>query len=90
MDRFVELATVVRSGFVESRHFGVAVAVDPGGEVVFAAGDVEAVLLPRSTAKPLQAVGASSRVPSSAMRRPRSRLGVIPARIGMLPWSMGC
>ena len=57
MDRVVELATVVRSGFVESRHFGVAVAVDPGGEVVFAAGDVEAVLLPRSTAKPLQAVG---------------------------------
>ena len=57
MDRVVELATVVRSGFVESRHFGVAVAVDPGGEVVFAAGDVEAVVLPRSTAKPLQAVG---------------------------------
>ncbi|TCN30021.1 asparaginase [Kribbella orskensis] len=57
MDRVVELATVVRSGFMESRHFGVALAVDPGGEVVFAAGDVEAVLLPRSTAKPLQAVG---------------------------------
>ena len=56
-DRVVELATVVRSGFVESRHFGLAVAVGPDGDVVFAAGDVDAVVLPRSTAKPLQAVG---------------------------------
>ncbi|WP_020393079.1 asparaginase [Kribbella catacumbae] len=53
----VELAEVVRSGFVESRHFGLAVALDPDGKQVFAAGDVDAVVLPRSTAKPLQAVG---------------------------------
>lgn len=53
----VELAEVVRSGFVESRHFGLAVALDPSGAVVFAAGAVDAVVLPRSTAKPLQAVG---------------------------------
>ncbi|WBQ03262.1 asparaginase [Kribbella sp. CA-293567] len=53
----VELAEVVRSGFVESRHFGLAVAIDPEGRQVFAAGEVEAVVLPRSTAKPLQAVG---------------------------------
>ncbi|MEV8372892.1 asparaginase [Kribbella sp. NPDC056861] len=53
----VELAEVVRSGFVESRHFGLAVAIDPDGKQVFAAGDVDAVVLPRSTAKPLQAVG---------------------------------
>ncbi|WP_433020386.1 asparaginase [Kribbella sp. CA-294648] len=52
-----ELAEVVRSGFVESRHFGLAVALDPDGKQVFAAGEVEAVVLPRSTAKPLQAVG---------------------------------
>ena len=52
-----ELAEVVRSGFVESRHFGMAVAVDPDGKVIFAVGDVDAVILPRSTAKPLQAVG---------------------------------
>jgi L-asparaginase II len=53
----VELASVVRSGFVESRHFGLAVALDPDGKQVFAAGEVDAVVLPRSTAKPLQAVG---------------------------------
>jgi L-asparaginase II len=52
-----ELAEVVRSGFVESRHFGMAVALDPDGRVIFAVGDVDAVILPRSTAKPLQAVG---------------------------------
>src|SRR4051812_44710337 len=53
----VELAEVVRSGFVESRHFGMAVALDPDGKALYAAGDVDAVVLPRSTAKPLQAVG---------------------------------
>jgi L-asparaginase II len=52
-----ELATVVRGGFVESRHFGIAVAVDPGGTAIVAIGDVDAVVLPRSTTKPLQAVG---------------------------------
>ncbi len=53
----VELAEVVRSGFVESRHFGLAVALDPDGKQLFAAGEVDSVVLPRSTAKPLQAVG---------------------------------
>jgi len=53
----VELAEVVRNEFVESRHFGLAVALDPDGKQVFAAGDVDEVVLPRSTAKPLQAVG---------------------------------
>lgn len=53
----VELAEVVRSGFVESRHFGLAVALDPDGKQLFSAGDVDAPVLPRSTAKPLQAVG---------------------------------
>jgi L-asparaginase II len=53
----VELARVVRSGFVESRHFGMAVALDPEGKEIFAVGDVGGVILPRSTAKPLQAVG---------------------------------
>ncbi|WP_238334911.1 asparaginase [Kribbella amoyensis] len=51
------MADVIRGGFVESRHFGMAVALDPDGRVVFATGDVDAVILPRSTAKPLQAVG---------------------------------
>ncbi|ADB31385.1 L-asparaginase II [Kribbella flavida DSM 17836] len=57
LDGVVELAAVVRSGFVESRHFGMAVVLDPEGRQLYAAGDAEAVILPRSTAKPLQAVG---------------------------------
>jgi L-asparaginase II len=58
LDGVVELATVVRNGFVESRHFGMAVALSPTGSVIFSVGDTDAVILPRSTAKPLQAVGA--------------------------------
>lgn len=51
------VAEVVRSGFVESVHAGVAVALDPGGAVVAAAGDPARPILPRSANKPLQAVG---------------------------------
>ncbi len=54
MDVLVE---VVRSGLVESRHRGVAVRVDPTGEVLWSAGDPETVIFPRSANKPLQAVG---------------------------------
>ena len=51
------LAEVVRSGFVEGRHRGSVVAVGPDGSAVFAAGDPSMPLLPRSSNKPLQAVG---------------------------------
>ncbi|QNE21607.1 asparaginase [Kribbella qitaiheensis] len=57
LGQVVELAEVARNGFVESRHFGLAIALDPDGARVYAAGQVGAVVLPRSTAKPLQAVG---------------------------------
>ena len=50
------LARVVRSGFVESVHHGTAVAIDPDGDVVRAAGSPQAVIFPRSSNKPLQAV----------------------------------
>jgi L-asparaginase II len=51
------LAEVVRSGLVESRHRGVAVRVDPAGEVVWSLGDPGTVVFPRSANKPLQAMG---------------------------------
>jgi L-asparaginase II len=51
------LVEVVRSGLVESRHRGVAVHVDPVGEVLWASGDPDTVIFPRSTNKPIQAVG---------------------------------
>jgi L-asparaginase II len=50
------LARVVRSGFVESVHHGTAVAIDPDGDVVRAAGSPQSPIFPRSSNKPLQAV----------------------------------
>ncbi|HEV7899493.1 MAG TPA: asparaginase [Planosporangium sp.] len=51
------LAEVVRSGFVEGRHYGSVVVLGPDGEVVAWAGDVTAPVFPRSSNKPMQAVG---------------------------------
>jgi L-asparaginase II len=51
------LAEVVRSGLVESRHSGVAVRVDPSGDVVWSLGDPGTVVFPRSANKPIQALG---------------------------------
>jgi L-asparaginase II len=51
------LAEVVRSGFVEGRHHGSAVVLGPDGEVVAWAGDVTGPVFPRSSNKPMQAVG---------------------------------
>jgi L-asparaginase II len=50
------LAEVVRSGFVESVHYGSAVGLDPSGAVAVALGRVDAPVLPRSSAKPFQAL----------------------------------
>lgn len=52
----VELAVVERSGFVESRHAGAAVVLSPDGEVIARHGNTDALILPRSSLKPLQAV----------------------------------
>ncbi|MFV0375560.1 asparaginase [Microbacterium sp.] len=52
----VELAVVERSGFVESRHCGSAIVLDPAGEPLRTLGDVSAPVLPRSCLKPVQAL----------------------------------
>ncbi|GAB3604213.1 asparaginase [Microbacterium aureliae] len=52
----VELAVVERSGFVESRHAGAAIVLSPDGSVAARYGDASALILPRSTLKPLQAL----------------------------------
>ena len=54
MDVLVE---VLRSGLVEDRHRGVAVRVDPDGEVLWSIGDPDVIVYPRSANKPFQAVG---------------------------------
>ncbi|MFT4215300.1 MAG: asparaginase [Microbacterium sp.] len=53
----VELAVVERSGFIESRHAGAAVVLGPDGVELLRLGDVETAILPRSSLKPLLAVG---------------------------------
>ncbi|MCX2561796.1 asparaginase [Acetobacter farinalis] len=50
------LAEVIRGGRVESRHYGAAVVMDASGKTVFATGDVETPLYPRSTVKALLAL----------------------------------
>jgi L-asparaginase II len=52
----VELAVVERSGFVESRHTGSAIVLDPDGTTVAALGDIGTPILPRSSLKPVQAL----------------------------------
>lgn len=51
------LVEVVRSGFVESVHHGALVVTAPDGAVRLALGDVHRPMYPRSSTKPLQAIG---------------------------------
>lgn len=55
-DSFVPLAQTTRSGFPESTHFAVAVALAHDGTVAFAAGDPTIEIYPRSSNKPMQAL----------------------------------
>ncbi|MFL6157726.1 MAG: asparaginase [Marmoricola sp.] len=50
------LAEVVRSGFVEGRHRGTAVALAADGSRGLELGDGDATMLPRSCTKPIQAL----------------------------------
>ncbi|MEO3779705.1 asparaginase [Micromonospora sp. B11E3] len=53
----VPLAEVVRSDFVEGLHRGSVVVLDAAGAPVAAAGDVRSGVFPRSSNKPMQAIG---------------------------------
>ena len=55
LDAFVPIAVVDRSGFDESFHHGAVVVFDRDGEAVFAAGDPNVPIYPRSSNKPMQA-----------------------------------
>ncbi|MDI2128980.1 asparaginase [Yinghuangia seranimata] len=54
--RHAELAEVVRSGFVESRHYGSLVGLTPDGLTALSLGAPDDAILPRSSAKPFQAL----------------------------------
>lgn len=51
------LAEVVRSGFVEGHHRGSVVALFPDGTVALSVGRPDLPMFPRSSNKPMQAVG---------------------------------
>jgi L-asparaginase II len=53
----VILADVVRSGFVEGRHRGSVVVTTPDGAVEWSLGVVDQPMFPRSSNKPMQALG---------------------------------
>ncbi|MFU8875255.1 asparaginase [Micromonospora sp. SL4-19] len=53
----VPLAEVVRSGFVEGVHRGSVVVLDAAGAPVAEAGDAASPIFPRSSNKPMQAIG---------------------------------
>jgi L-asparaginase II len=54
--RPVEVAEIVRSGFVEGHHYGSLVALAADGSVEWSVGSVDAPILARSCNKPLQAL----------------------------------
>ncbi|SMQ68048.1 asparaginase [Agreia sp. VKM Ac-1783] len=56
IDGAVELAVLERSGFIESRHVGAAVVLDPSGTILEEFGDAAAPVFPRSSLKPFQAL----------------------------------
>lgn len=49
------VAIVERSGFDESVHHGIVVALDQSGEIATSVGAVDAAIYPRSSIKPMQA-----------------------------------
>ena len=55
-----ELAVVVRSDFIESRHIGSAVVLDPDGSPLIRLGAPDVPVFTRSSLKPLQAIAAMS------------------------------
>ncbi|HEV2562887.1 MAG TPA: asparaginase [Rhizomicrobium sp.] len=50
------LVEITRGSLVESVHRGAIAIADAGGALIFAMGDVEAVIYPRSSLKPIQAL----------------------------------
>src|SRR6187551_1478566 len=53
----VVVAEIVRSEFVEGHHYGSLVALTADGSVDWSVGAVETAILPRSSNKPVQALG---------------------------------
>ncbi|EPR75985.1 Hypothetical protein of L-Asparaginase type 2-like superfamily [Leifsonia rubra CMS 76R] len=55
-DDTVQLAVLERSGMIESRHLGAAIVLAPDGSEMRRLGNPNALVYPRSTLKPMQAI----------------------------------
>lgn len=69
----VPVAVIRRSDVDESVHFGTVVALDAGGTTVYAAGDPDIGIYPRSALKPLQA----SAMVANGLELPLEQLAVV-------------
>ncbi len=72
LPEYVPLAEVVRSGMLESVHYGAVVGLSGDGRITYARGPVHRPMFPRSSAKPFQALamlraGAALEGPSLAI-----------------------
>ena len=56
-NQFVPVAVIDRNGVDESIHFGAVVCLDQSGDIAFSLGDPGVLIYPRSSTKPLQALG---------------------------------
>src|SRR5690554_4514281 len=99
----VELAILERSGMIESRHLGAAVVLSPDGEELRMLGNADAIIYPRSSLKPLQAVAvlrsgvdldgeqlALATASHSGTDEHQRVAGVILARAGLAESDLGC
>lgn len=55
--QFAPVAVIDRNGVDESIHYGAVVCLGAGGDIEFAVGDPGVLIYPRSSTKPLQALG---------------------------------
>ncbi|MGS2614810.1 asparaginase [Micromonospora sp. LZ34] len=76
---YAELARVTRNGFVESRHLGSVVVLDPSGAVALSAGVPDEPVLPRSTLKPVQALACLTAAEAAGAGSPAARALTGPA-----------
>ncbi|NKZ01104.1 asparaginase [Nocardiopsis alborubida] len=56
LPEYVPLAQVIRSGMLESVHYGAVVGLSADGRIAYARGPVHQPMFPRSSAKPFQAL----------------------------------
>lgn len=99
----VVVAELVRDGHVESLHHGIVAVVDASGALLLERGDVDTVVYPRSTLKPLQTIAqlhlgvdftplevALATASHCGSLRHRTAVGDLLARHGLLPDHLQC